>query len=166
MAAVRVLAGEAGGLERVYCLVVLLCLALAAAALSGRPGFGLFLAGVLGLILRYASDTKVALLHAPLLMPDLRTPSIRRPLSVFLHYGASCAPGWCRPGRMVLALAGAGMARTGGGAWPRGRGGPGAGRGIGRGGAAGRLHPGAARSFARLHALRVWGFCSAPAPIR
>ena len=167
MAAVRVLAGEAGGLERVYCLVVLLCLAVAAAALSGRPGFGLFLAGVLGLILRYASDTKVALLHAPLLMPDLRHAFDPQTLSVFLHYEGIVRAGLGAGlgGAMVLALAW----RWNGpdrwrrvASWPR--------RTLARAAASAAVvllagfTLGPHGPFARLHALQVWEFLLSTGP--
>ncbi len=80
------LPGETREPERMFCLAATLCSALALAVLSGRPGFGLLMAGVLAAGLWMSIEVKLRYLSTPLLAPDLRYLVSTSTLDVVLHY--------------------------------------------------------------------------------
>lgn len=81
-----VLPGEQGALERQFCVVLAIGGALAFDALGGRPGFGGYVMALVLLVVQSVSRTKLQLLHAPLLAPDVRYGLSPDTVAVLLKY--------------------------------------------------------------------------------
>ena len=96
----RVLGSEAGGLEQVFCLSMLLAGAVLIGIPSGRPAFGLFICSVLMGFLIAANEIKSYYLHSPLMLPDLRYAVDPQTFDVLMHYRRAVRKG------VILAIGG------------------------------------------------------------